>query len=200
MHRRSGFVGGRGSRLGAGGTPRAGVAAPAASGSRSWCHRRGGTARRWRPARGRWPGRRRAAPRTAPAAPRSAGPSPGRASPHRTRISNVGSRPSRVLLLRQWRCTACGRGGPRTGGTCGQQGTARETNLEVSGLSPRCTWTRNGWSTLSRASGHSRLVQIAVRRDPAPMDEAGATTTSASISELRGFTAIAQYYPVGGVS
>src|SRR5512133_2983489 len=51
----------------------------------------------------------------------------------------------------------------------------------------------------SRSGGHSTLVQIAVRRDPAPMDEARAPT-SASISELRGFTAIAHYYPVGGVS
>jgi hypothetical protein len=56
------------SRLAAGRMPRAGVGVPAASGSRSWCHRRGGTARRWRPARGRWLGRRRAVPRIAPAA------------------------------------------------------------------------------------------------------------------------------------
>jgi hypothetical protein len=63
---RPGFVDGQGSRPGGGGTPRAEAGAPAASGSRSWCRRRGGTARRWRPTRGRWPGRRRAAPRTAP--------------------------------------------------------------------------------------------------------------------------------------
>jgi hypothetical protein len=36
------FVGGRGSRLVGGRTPRAGAGAPAASGSRSWCRRRGG--------------------------------------------------------------------------------------------------------------------------------------------------------------
>jgi transposase InsO family protein len=40
------FVDGRGSRLAAGGTPRAGAGGPAASGSRSWCRRREGTARR----------------------------------------------------------------------------------------------------------------------------------------------------------
>jgi hypothetical protein len=43
------------------------------------------------------------------------------------------------------------------------------------------------------------LVQIAVRGDPAPMGETRATT-SASISQLRRFTALAHYYPVGGVS
>jgi hypothetical protein len=79
MHRRPGSVGGRGNRPGAGHRPRVGAAAPAASGSRSWCRRRGRTARFWRPARPRWPGRRRAAPRTAPAALRSAGPGLGRA-------------------------------------------------------------------------------------------------------------------------
>jgi hypothetical protein len=80
MCRRSGFVGGRGSRLAAGRTPLVGAAAQAASGSRSWRHRRGGRARRWRPPHRWWPDRRRAAPRTAPAAPRSAGPGPGRAT------------------------------------------------------------------------------------------------------------------------
>jgi hypothetical protein len=69
--------GGRRSRHGAGRTPQAGAAAQAASGSRSWCHQRGRTARAWRPARGRRPSRRRAALRTAPMAPRSAGPGPG---------------------------------------------------------------------------------------------------------------------------
>ena len=43
------FVDGRGSRLAAGRTPRAGAGVPAASGSRSWCRRRGCRARRWRP-------------------------------------------------------------------------------------------------------------------------------------------------------
>jgi hypothetical protein len=73
------FVDGRGSRLVAGGTPLGGAGAPAASGSRSWCRRRGCTAQRWRPPRRWWPSQRRATPRTAPAAPRSAGPGPGRA-------------------------------------------------------------------------------------------------------------------------
>jgi hypothetical protein len=79
MRRRTGSVGGQGSRLGGGGTPRAGVGAQAASGSRPECRRHRCTARPWRPARGRWPGRRRAALRTAPTAPRSAGPSRPRA-------------------------------------------------------------------------------------------------------------------------
>jgi hypothetical protein len=73
---------------GGGRRPQAGVGVPAASGSRSWCRRRGGTARRWRPARGRWPGRRRAAPRTAAAVPRSAGPGRVMPSPHRDRLAN----------------------------------------------------------------------------------------------------------------
>jgi hypothetical protein len=73
------FVDGRDSRLAAGRTPLAGAGAPAASGSRSWCHRRGGRARRWRPPRGWWPGRCRAAPRIALTVPRSAGPGPGHA-------------------------------------------------------------------------------------------------------------------------
>jgi hypothetical protein len=74
MGRRTRAVDGRGSRLAAGRTPRAGTGAQAASGSRSWCRRREGRARRWRPPHRWWPGRRRAVPRTAPAAPRWAGP------------------------------------------------------------------------------------------------------------------------------
>jgi hypothetical protein len=73
------FVDGRGSRRAAGRTPPAGAGVPAASGSRPWCRRRGGTVGPWRPARGWWPGRRRAAPRTGRAVPRSAGPRSGRA-------------------------------------------------------------------------------------------------------------------------
>jgi hypothetical protein len=102
------FVDGRGSRLGAGRTPRAGAGAPAASGSRSWCRRRGYTARPRRPARGRWRGRRRAAPRTAPVALRSAGPSPGRAkSPPNQVIERMFENASARLLsptgpLRVW--------------------------------------------------------------------------------------------------
>jgi hypothetical protein len=79
MRRRLGSVDGPGSRPAADGRPRAGVDAQAASGSRSWCRRRGCTARPWRPPRGPWPGRRRAVPRTAPAAPPSAVPGQGRA-------------------------------------------------------------------------------------------------------------------------
>jgi hypothetical protein len=70
MRRRARFVDGRRSRLAAGRTRRAGAGVPAASGSRSWCRRRGGRARRWRPPREWSPGRRQAAPRSAPAAPR----------------------------------------------------------------------------------------------------------------------------------
>jgi hypothetical protein len=50
------FVDGRGSPLAAGRTPVAGAGAPAASGSRSWCRRRGCRARPWRPPRGQWSG------------------------------------------------------------------------------------------------------------------------------------------------
>ena len=83
------FVDGRGSRLGAGRTPLGAADAPAASGSRSWCRRRGGRAPPWRLVRGRWRGRRRAAARIAPAEPRSAGPRPRRArSPPNQRIEH----------------------------------------------------------------------------------------------------------------
>jgi hypothetical protein len=88
MRPRTEFVDGRGIHLAAGRTPLVGAGAPAASGSRSWCHRRGCRARRWRPPYRWWPGRRRAALRTAPAAPRSAGPGPGRAKSHRSSLSN----------------------------------------------------------------------------------------------------------------
>jgi hypothetical protein len=98
-HRRSGFVDGRGSRRGAGRTPRAGVAAPAASGSRPCGHQRGGRARRWQSPPEWWPGRRRAALRTAPAALRSAGSGPGRArSPLEQSIELVFEIESGILL------------------------------------------------------------------------------------------------------
>jgi hypothetical protein len=97
------FVDGRGNRLAAGRTPRAGAGVPAASGSRFWCRRRGCTARPWRPARGRWRGRRRAAPRNAPAAPRSAGPSLGRArSPPNQAIEQKFERGSVTLRSPTW--------------------------------------------------------------------------------------------------
>jgi hypothetical protein len=99
LHRRPGFAGGRGSRPGVGRRPWAGAAAQAASSSRSWCRRRGGTARPWRPARRRWPDQRRAAPRSVPAAPRSAGPGPGRAkSPRRQVIEHRFETESAILL------------------------------------------------------------------------------------------------------
>jgi hypothetical protein len=92
------FVDGRGSRLAAGRTSLGGAGAPAVSGSRSWCRRRGGRARPWRPACGRWLGRRRAAARTAPAGPRAAGPSPRRArSPLDQRIEHRFERGSGAL-------------------------------------------------------------------------------------------------------
>jgi hypothetical protein len=136
MGRRLGSVGGRGSRPGAGHTPRAGAAAQAASGSRSWCRRRGGTARPCRPARRRWPGRRRATPRTAPAAPRSAGPGPGRAkSPPTQGIEHKFESESRTLRSPTEPLRArAGRAGAATrrnlGDSKGQQET---TNVEVSG-------------------------------------------------------------------
>jgi hypothetical protein len=137
------FVDGRGSRLAAGRMPPAGAGAPAASGSRSWCRRRGGTARRWRPTRGRWPGRRRAAPRTAAAVPPSAGPGPGRAkSPpdqaieHKFEMGSATLR-SPTVPFRVW----VGRAGAATqrnlGDNRGQQGI---TNLEVSGRAELWTW------------------------------------------------------------
>jgi hypothetical protein len=143
MGRRSGFVDGRGTRLAAVRTPLAGAGAPAASGSRSWCRRRGCRARRWRPSPGWWPGRRRAAPRIAPAAPRSAGPSPGRArSPPNQGIehkfeSGSGTLRSPTGPLRAW----VGRAGAATrrnlGDSKGQQGT---TKAEVSGRQQGMAW------------------------------------------------------------
>jgi hypothetical protein len=94
MGRRPGSVDGRGSRPVAGGRPRAGAVAQAASGSRSWRRRRGGRARPWRRPRGGWPGRRRAARRTALAALRLAVPGQGRATSHRPSVSNTSSRPN----------------------------------------------------------------------------------------------------------
>src|SRR5215217_679071 len=124
-----GSVGGRGNRRGAGRRPRAGAAAQAASGSRSWCRRRGCTARLWRPARTRWRGRRRAAPRTAPAAPRSAGPRPGRArSPPNQTIEHKFESESGTLPSPPGPPT--GLGGPRWGRNPaepeGQQRTAED--------------------------------------------------------------------------
>jgi hypothetical protein len=120
------FVDGRGSPLAAGRTPLAGVGVPAALGSRSWCRRRGGRARRWRPPPGSWPGRHPAAPRTAPAAPRSAGPRPGRArSPPDQRIEHKfedgsGTLRSPTGPLRVWVAAL----GSQLSRTWGQQRTA----------------------------------------------------------------------------
>ena len=123
------FVGGRGSRRGAGRTPRAGAAAQAASGSRSWCRRRGCTARPWRPTHGRWRGRRRATRRTAPAALRSAGPGPGRArSPldqcieHKFEIESRTLRSPTVRSEPGWAAL-----GPQLGGTWG---TAKDSRRQ----------------------------------------------------------------------
>ena len=69
----------------------------------------------------------------------------------------------------------------------------------MNSVSQSFIWDAKRLECASRSSGHSTLVQIAVRRDSAPMGETGATT-SASISELHGFSALAHYYPVGGVS
>jgi hypothetical protein len=69
---------GRCSRRGPGRRRPAAAAAPAASGSRPWCHRPGGRARRGRPLGGWRRGRRQAARRSAPAGRRSAGSGWGR--------------------------------------------------------------------------------------------------------------------------
>jgi hypothetical protein len=143
IRRRNGFVDGRGTRLAAGRTPLAGAGVPAGSGSRSWCRRRGGRARRWWPPSGSWPGRRRAAPRTAPAAPRSAGPNLGRArSPPDQGIEHKfeggsGTLRSPTGPLRVW----VGRAGVPTRPTWGTAQDSRGlANLEVSGRSERSTW------------------------------------------------------------
>src|SRR5215208_1068325 len=89
---------------------------------------------------------------------------------------------------------------PGTGGAWGQQRTAGDNKPQRSAAgSQPFTWGAKllDWP-FTRQGPHS-WVQIVVRRDPEPMGETGATTF-ASISELRGFTAIAHYYPVGGVS
>jgi hypothetical protein len=136
------FVDGRGSRLAAGHTPLAGAGAPAASGSRSWCRRRGGRARRWRPPPGPWPGRHPAAPRTAAAAPRSAGPSLGRArSPPDHSIEHKfegGSAALRSPPGPGWAAPTLGSQLSRTRGTT--EDSRGVTNLEVSGCSERSTW------------------------------------------------------------
>jgi hypothetical protein len=132
------FVDGRGSRLAGGRRPLAGAGAPAASGSRSWCHRHGPTARRWRPPDRWWPGRRRAAPRTAPAALQSAGPGLGRAkSPPEQAIEHVFGIPSAMLP------TATGRIVGHIGGTDHRSaqvnsGQSRQARILVDGRLRRC--------------------------------------------------------------
>jgi hypothetical protein len=131
-------VGGRGSPRGGGRTPQAGVGASAASGSRSWCRRRGGTAGRWRPPQRWWPGRRRAAPRTAAAVPRSAGPGLGRAkSPPEQAIELMFEIPSAMLR------TATGRIVGHIGGTEHRSarvnsGQSRQARILVDGRLRRC--------------------------------------------------------------
>ena len=126
------FVDGRGSHLGAGRTPLVGADAPAASGSRSWCHRRGGRARPWRPARGRWRGRRRAAARTAPAEPRAVGPSPSRArSPLNQRIEHTFEMDRERCVVRQ------GLGGPRSGGNSADPGRRQRSRRLSAGCQQR---------------------------------------------------------------
>jgi beta-glucosidase len=73
--------GGRRSRRGPGRRRRAAAAAPAASGSRPWCRRPAGRARRGRPPPGWRRGRRRATRRTAPGGRRSGGSGWGHALP-----------------------------------------------------------------------------------------------------------------------
>jgi hypothetical protein len=85
-------VDGRGSRRAAGGTSPAVAAAPAVSGSRSWCRPFECTARPWWPTRGRWPGRRQAARRTRPAAPQLAGLALGRAKSPPWQLTNACSK------------------------------------------------------------------------------------------------------------
>src|SRR5215216_264930 len=130
-------------------------------------------ARPWQPACRRRPGRRRAAPRTAPAALRSAGPGPGRArSPPNQAIEHEFESESGMLLTPRWALTPClGCAGTGTDGAWGTATDSRDNDPRgqqpVGSHSPG---TRNPWSALSYGSGHSILVQLAVRRDPAPMD------------------------------
>jgi hypothetical protein len=135
MRRRTWFVDGRGSRLAAGRRPLAGAGVPAASGSRSWCRRREGRARRWWPPHRWWPGRRRAALRTAAAAPRSAGPGPGRArSPPTQSIEHKFESGSGTLRSPTGPRTAwVGRAGAATQRTLGDsRGQQETTNVKVS--------------------------------------------------------------------
>jgi hypothetical protein len=139
------FVDGRGSRLAAGRTPRAGVGVPAALGSRSWCRRRGCRARRWRPPPGSSPSRHPAAPAPAPAAPRSAGPNLGRArSPPDQNIEHKYEAGRERSVVRQGRSesgwAALGSQLSRTRGTT--EDSRGLTNLEVSGRAERSTWTK----------------------------------------------------------
>jgi hypothetical protein len=157
-HRQPGSVGGRGNRPDAGRRPRAGAVALAASGSRSWCRRHAGTARRWRPARGRWPGRRRAAPRTAPAAPRSAGPRPGRArSPPNQAIEHKFERGSGTLRSPDGAAQTLG--GPRWGRNSAEPGGQQRTAGDNEGRGQQpfrsdLSGPLNRWTGLSHGRGH----------------------------------------------
>jgi hypothetical protein len=134
--------GGRRSRHGAGRTPQAGAAAQAASGSRSWCHRRGRMAGAWRPARGRKPGQRRAAQRTAPMAPRSAGPGPGLAKspPRQPSEQMFGFESGTLLTATGWiaRCrpACCGRTTRPGDSDCGPEGLPQRSARSQFGTTP----------------------------------------------------------------
>jgi len=137
---------------------RAGAAPQAASGSRSWCRRRGHTARPWRPARGRWSGRRRAAPRTAAAVPRSAGPSPGRArSPPNQSIEHRFESESRTLHSPNK--AAHSRGGPHWGRNSAEPGGQQRTAGDNKPRGQRpfhsdAPGPRKSWTALSHGRGH----------------------------------------------
>jgi hypothetical protein len=158
--RRPGSADGRGSRPGASHTPRVGAAALAASGSRPWSRRRGGTARPWWRAYGRWPGRRRAAPRTAPAAPRSAGQVQVVPGPHRTSVSNTSSRVDRERCVA--RKAAQSLSGPRWGRNSAEPGGQQRTagDNEPRGQQPfrgDAPGLRKRWSELSRQKSLVRI-------------------------------------------
>ena len=123
--RRPGSADGRGSRPGASRTPRVGAAALAASGSRPWSRRRGGTARPWWRAYGG--GQVDAEQLRAPLQRRRDRPAqvqvvPG---PHRTSISNTSSRVERERCVA--RKAAQSLGGPRWGRNSAESGGQQRT-------------------------------------------------------------------------
>jgi hypothetical protein len=124
-HRQPGSVGGRGSRPDAGRRPRAGAAAQAASGSRSWCRRRGCTL----DVGGRLTdgGQVDAEQLRAPLQRRRDRPAQVRVVPvpHQTRVSNTSSTANRErYVVRRGRSEP---GGPRWGRNSAEPGGQQRT-------------------------------------------------------------------------